>query len=412
MLVYTGRGGREEFHDFELLLTGHANGSVLASLAFLARPSDPTSGWRVRVNQKGRTAEGRPERIQTGSLLRHRNVFKRWTNDDQPFDLLLRVQGPRVQISVDGRNVVDTILPGSPDSLSPGAIGLVWDGGDGRFHIHDLRLRRLSPAALPNPAPLDDISARLDALQASGFPLIDLHVHLKGISPGQAVAHSLLTGINLGIAPNCGLIGQGLPGVTPETLVSDDAGLDAFRQSLAGQPVFLGMQGEGREWSSLFSAEARRPYDYVFTDCLTFDDRRGRRIRLWIPEEVEIDDAQAFMDGYVEKILGVIRYEPIDLFANPTFLPDCLIGQYDALWTEDRIDRVIEALGQKGVPLEINARFRIPRANFVRRARQAGLRFTFGTNNVDACLGRLEYCLEMIDSCGLTAEDMFIPNRA
>jgi len=42
------------------------------------------------------------------------------------------------------------------------------------------------------------------------------------------------------------------------------------------------------------------------------------------------------------------------------------------------------------------------------RSLLAGLRVTFGTNKSDANLGRLGYRLDMIDSCGLTAEYMYI----
>jgi hypothetical protein len=35
------------------------------------------------------------------------------------------------------------------------------------------------------------------------------------------------------------------------------------------------------------------------------------------------------------------------------------------------------------------------------------VKFTFGTNNVDSDLGRLEYCIQMIEECKLTPNDMF-----
>jgi len=35
------------------------------------------------------------------------------------------------------------------------------------------------------------------------------------------------------------------------------------------------------------------------------------------------------------------------------------------------------------------------------------VKFTFGTNNVTNDLGRLEYCLQMLEECRLTPADMF-----
>ena len=61
---------------------------------------------------------------------------------------------------------------------------------------------------------------------------------------------------------------------------------------------------------------------YVFTDSMTWTDNRGRRLRLWIPEELgAIPDAQEFMDTLVARTVGIFEQEPIDIYANPTFLP-------------------------------------------------------------------------------------------
>ena len=43
----------------------------------------------------------------------------------------------------------------------------------------------------------------------------------------------------------------------------------------------------------------------------------------------------------------------------------------------------------------------------IMKAKTAGVRFAFGTNNGGRKLGKLEYCREMIEKCGLTPRDMF-----
>jgi histidinol phosphatase-like PHP family hydrolase len=74
------------------------------------------------------------------------------------------------------------------------------------------------------------------------------------------------------------------------------------------------------------------------------------------------------------------------------------------------MDRVIAALVRNRIALEINDRRRIPSAAFIKRAKAAGVKFTFGTNNGGPeDLGRLEYCLEMIRECALTPDDIWIP---
>ncbi len=56
---------------------------------------------------------------------------------------------------------------------------------------------------------------------------------------------------------------------------------------------------------------------------MTWTDNRGRRMRTWIPAEVgTIADPQEFMETLVERATGILEREPIDIYVNPTFLPD------------------------------------------------------------------------------------------
>jgi hypothetical protein len=91
---------------------------------------------------------------------------------------------------------------------------------------------------------------------------------------------------------------------------------------MQGQPCFVALQGEGREWVKLFSSETAAKFDYIFTDAMTWSDDSGKRMRLWIKEEVgEIKDKQQFMEMLVSRAVGILDHEPIDIHANPTFLP-------------------------------------------------------------------------------------------
>jgi hypothetical protein len=231
-------------------------------------------------------------------------------------------------------------------------------------------------------------------------PLVDFHVHLKGgLTLEEALEISKKRGVTFGIAPNCGV---GFP-------ITDDEGALRFLTQLEGKPVYRGMQAEGREWVRMFSPAVIARFDYVFTDAMTFFDKNGKRVRLWIPEEVSIGDPQEFMDYYVATIVSVLTNEPIDIYANATFLPGAIAARYDALWTEERMAKVIEAAVKNDVALEINARFRVPSAAFIQKAKKAGAKFSFGTNNGDKDLGNLEYSIAMARQCGLTKGDMFVP---
>jgi histidinol phosphatase-like PHP family hydrolase len=74
--------------------------------------------------------------------------------------------------------------------------------------------------------------------------------------------------------------------------------------------------------------------------------------------------------------------------------------------------RVIEAAVRNRVAIEINDRFRLPSAAFIRLAKQAGARFTFGTNNGGKDdLGSLSYGVRMVGECGLKWQDLWVPGE-
>jgi histidinol phosphatase-like PHP family hydrolase len=83
--------------------------------------------------------------------------------------------------------------------------------------------------------------------------------------------------------------------------------------------------------------------------------------------------------------------------------------EYDMLWTDERMQRVIEAAVKNGIAIEINNRRRIPSAAFIKAAKAAGAKFSFGTNNAEASLGRLEYPIQMVRACGIAWQDVFVP---
>jgi histidinol phosphatase-like PHP family hydrolase len=235
------------------------------------------------------------------------------------------------------------------------------------------------------------------------FQITDLHIHLKGnFTIEDAVAKSKAEGINYGIAFNCGL---NFP-------IHKDSQIDSVLLIMKNYPQFLvGMQAEGREWVTLFSKESREKFDYVFTDAMTFTDEKGRRNRIWIKDEIWIDDEEQFMDHLVNTIVKIMTEEPIDIYVNPTYLPEQMAKRYDSFWTQERMDRVIKAARENDIAIEINNRFSIPSAEFIKRAKAAGVKFTVGTNNVDEHFSGAEYARKMIRDCGLTKEDFFLPSK-
>ena len=411
-LYYTGPAHQADFKNFEfsadVMTDPRANSGIYFHTAF--QPEGwPKAGFEVQV---ANTYPG--DNKKTGSLYGVRNVYKQFMADNQWFTMKILVRGKRVQIRLNEMLVVDYVEPAEPFRadlnfervLGHGTFALQGHDPKSTTRFRNLRVRALpddatSGSSGPEDKPIvDELYREVIRLGTENYPVVDYHVHLKGgLTLDQALANSHRLGIFYGIAINCGL---GFP-------VHSDASVQDYLATMKGAACYVALQGEGREWMTLTNPESIARFDYCFTDAMTFTDDHGKRMRIWLPEEIGvIPDAQEFMEMYVKRIVGVM-YEPIDIYANATFLPDQIGSQYDKLWTPARMAKVIDAAIENGVAIEINARRSIPSPKFIKAAKAAGAKFSFGTNNAEASLGALEYPIQMVKECGLVWQDIFVP---
>jgi hypothetical protein len=381
-LFYVGPVCYGDFKDFELKVDvktePEANGGVFFHTEYQEKGL-VAKGFEVQVNNSDPT-----DPLRTGSLYKMQDVRETPARDGEWFTMHVVVESKHVTVDVGGRKLVDWTEPDPPQPPSD-RLGRVLSSGTFALQGHDER----STVYYRN--------IRVRPL----FPLADYHVHLKGgLTIEDVVAMAQKRAMKVGVAQNCGV---GFP-------TQNDEALRQYLATMAGRPVYIAMQAEGREWVKMFSPEMIAKFDYVFTDSMTWTNDRGKRMRLWMPNEVEIGDKQQFMDMLVDRTVGILTNEPIDIYVNPTFLPAAIAKEYNTLWTDERMDKVIQAAARNGVAIEINARYKLPSEKFIKRAKAAGVKFSFGTNNGGKDdLGDLAYSRLMAVRCGLTAADMFVP---
>jgi hypothetical protein len=409
MIYYSGTYENADFTNFEWKADIKTSEGAKAALFFHTEPSQsdtPEKGYQVQIlNSTAQDADFR----KTGSLLAIRDVYKSLAYDEQWFNLHVVVKGNRVLVFVDGVQTVDYTEPANLTreehlkgrKLSSGTFAI--QVGEKPVAFKNIQVKVLPADAVIEPGNdyfPEEKQQLVNTLIGRGYPMIDYHIHMKGgVTLDDILDKSRRTGIFGSVAPNCGV---GFPIDTNEKL-------EEFYNEYANVPIFLAMQAEGREWVTTFEKESIAKYDYVFTDAMTFSDRKGKRMQIWIDEQVEITDAQDFMELLVETIENVLDNEKVDIYANASFLPTVIEDQYDALWTAKRMDRVIAALARNDIAFEISARYKIPSAEFIRKAKAKGVKFTFGTNNSDHDFANLDYCFEMIEQCNLQPSDFFFP---
>lgn len=353
---------------------------------------------------------------KTGSLATVRNLYRSLGQDGTWLDFEVAVRQQNISVVINGAEVVCYTQPAdayrtaenATKLLGHGSFALVGERGESQFRnlvVTPLTAEETNPSdSLPAVSEANDDIIRL---QQANFPVIDYHVHLKGgLTKEQAQAMSMNYGINYGVAPNLGEGGVG-------RMLSDDNEANAYLDEVRPMPFLVGAQGEGRRWLVQFSPEVINKFDYFFTDAMTIVDK-GRICRIYRPEEVLLDgrSKQQYMDVIVDQTVKILTNEPADIFANATYIPDDMNADYSMYWTEERVNKVLDVLEANHIALEISPRYKIPSFDVIKKAKARGIKFTFGTNNVDNNFGRCEYAIEAVKECGLTVDDLWFPSMS
>ena len=233
------------------------------------------------------------------------------------------------------------------------------------------------------------------------FPVVDYHVHLsEQLSIDQALALGKERQVQIGVVEHPG----------PGYAINTDADLNHYIEALRKYPVRIGLQPVYPGWSKAFSKTLVDQLDYILMDALTLLNPDGTSLAIW-QIDTHVDDEQEFMTRYLQFIEQVLTTEPIDIFGWPTFLPVPIARQYSQLWTRPRVDRIIELARARKIAIEINEVAHVPDETFIHRAKQAGLKFTFGTDSRNQNAAHFYYCYQMAHQCGLTEANMLVVKK-
>jgi histidinol phosphatase-like PHP family hydrolase len=233
------------------------------------------------------------------------------------------------------------------------------------------------------------------------FPVTDYHVHLSPeLTIDKALALGKDRGVQLGILEHPG----------PNFAIKSDADLKQYIDTLRKHPVHIGLQPVYLGWSKAFSKDLLTQLDYILMDALTLPKRDGGYIELW-QVTTQYDDEESFMHCYTQFIEQILTTEPIDIFGWPTFLPVAIARDYSQLWTRPRMEHIVELAAARKIAIEINEASHMPDEIFIQLAKQAGLKFSFGTDSRNQNAAHFSYCYRMAQQCGLTEADMFIPRK-
>ncbi len=140
-LFYDGPVMNHEFNDFEfkadVMTKPGANSGIFIRTTF--QDTDwPSKGYEVQVNNS------HSDWRRTGSLYAVQDV-REAGRDNEWFTIHIIVRGRRVQVLVDGRQVVDYSEPdGSPTRLTGGTVALQGHDPGSEVHYRNVMIRPLS----------------------------------------------------------------------------------------------------------------------------------------------------------------------------------------------------------------------------------------------------------------------------
>jgi hypothetical protein len=392
-LFYAGDVHHHDFKNFELraeVKTTPGSNSGIYLHTHYQESGFPATGYECQVINSNTNNQPRNyvEHKMTSSIYAIHNVWKAPVKDNEWFHYRIVVQGKTIRTYINDELMAEytesenAFRPSDKKGrlLSAGTFALQGHDAGSVVFYRNIEVKPL-PDDLPTPGtPTDDpeFDAKIIQLSNDNFPLLDLDVRLNDdLTMNQALAHARKFGYTYGFVFH----GQ-LPA--------------GFRKP---PQAFVGLDVSGPESPGSLADSSRANFDYVIAEIAAPTSRNAR-----------IDDPQHFMDQLVERIERLARSKRVNIYAGATALPDSLQAEYEALWTTERMDRVIQALKEGNVAMEINDRLHVPGAAFIQRAKAAGVRFTFGSGNTGAAdLGKLAYCIAMIKECRLTPNNLWSP---
>lgn len=241
----------------------------------------------------------------------------------------------------------------------------------------------------------------------------DLHVHTTfsdgDLSLEEVVSVAAERGVQIGIADHVSVR-------TPDRMVSSVDAVRSYLAALESAPVLVA--GEFC-WCD-------RMYDDLPPDLIArFDYRIGSNHGFALPDGswaspwwktlpgVWAERPDELMEIMIHNIVDMIRTMGVQIAAHLTLTPPALLAlepEVEAWWTGEREDRIVDALAETGVALEISSRYRLPHDRLLRKAKQAGSRFSLGSDaHHRNQVANLDWAIEAARRAGVTDADLFVP---
>ncbi len=230
----------------------------------------------------------------------------------------------------------------------------------------------------------------------------DLHLHTT-FSDGRGdlktmVATAARIGFEIGISDHFSLR-FGMQG---------DAALSRYLDALEQYPVYRALELDlGIEHPITPEHQAR--LDYCVGSMHFVVDEAGERVGV---DRTSPASVQRYMDAYVAQFERGVHKGMSAFIGHPAFLPDLPREGQEELWTPEYRARIIAAVVETGVALELSTRYRAPGIETIKEALAAGARFAVASDgHGPEAIGAIDYPRRLIAELDIPADRFFLPVR-
>ncbi len=197
----------------------------------------------------------------------------------------------------------------------------------------------------------------------------------------------------------------------------------AYLETLKRYPVYRGYE-MNMEHNIVLPEDAEMAFDYVIAAVHSLPDCHGGFIplsayfhqRAGYTAQYEKNYAPDLCRQYLAHVIRLMEKafgtQRVDILGHADVLPPCS-ELYGTKFLTDWENAVISLCKRYGIALEISGMWRAPDMDMLRRAKEAGLRFSVGSDcHRVAEIGVLDYPKLAIETLGIEQDDLFRPSRA
>jgi histidinol phosphatase-like PHP family hydrolase len=238
---------------------------------------------------------------------------------------------------------------------------------------------------------------------------VDCHAHSTFSDGALSIEQVVERAVSLGVQPG---VADHISRDVARTIDSID-GVAAYLDELERHPTLRGGEFCYHDalWRELPDGLVRR-FTHRIGSLHSVPLEDGTFVRAFSRRIPEGLTAEVYMRAHIAYLEQFAREMPVDILAHPTLITLPFRAEnVDALWTEERETRLVDALFAGGIAFEISNRYP-PHRRLVERAVARGVRISLGSDGHTLHqVADLVKPLSLARSIGVRDEDLYDPRR-